>query len=198
MNDDKRESIRLAIQKKYASISKSALEEFNYQTGKAGTEMLNYDSTIVSHIPIETLNCFCGVGNPFSIGAINNGEAVLDIGSGAGVDLVVASFLVGKDGKVCGVDLTPEMVNKTKETVEKMGISNIDVQVGSSEELPFAAESFDVVISNGVLNLSPLKEKTFREIYRVLKHGGRLQFADITQKNTYLKEEANNIELWSN
>ncbi|MCT8136988.1 methyltransferase domain-containing protein [Anaerobacillus sp. CMMVII] len=197
MNLDKMTNIRNAITTKYAEISQSALGKFKYQTGKAGAISLGYDPNLLQNIPEETLNSFCGVGNPFSLGTIYAGDAVLDIGSGAGVDLHVACSLVGEEGLVFGIDITPEMVSKANASLEKVEL-NSKVVLGSSEAIPFPDETFDVVFSNGVLNLSPVKEQSFKEIYRVLKPGGRLQFADIVLKDSLPTEITGNVEAWSN
>lgn len=130
-------------------------------------------------MPDDLLDSFCGVGNPFSIEPIRCGNAVLDVGCGAGFDLYVASRLVGEEGRVCGVDLTEEMVRRAQDNLDKVQVQNAEIHLVSSERLPFPDESFDVVISNGVINLSPEKPLLFDEIYRVMKPGGSLQFADI-------------------
>lgn len=189
--------IQDAIRKKYAEISSSSEGKFNYPTGRIGAISLGYDMSIVESMPNELIESFCGVGNPFTLGPINAGMTILDIGCGAGFDLIYASRMVGQTGKVCGIDLTPEMVEKAKLNLKRYGVSNYDVQLAGAESIPYQDKNFDVVISNGVLNLSPLKEKSFRETYRVLKQNGRLQFADIV-----LKEDApvvcNTLEAWSN
>jgi arsenite methyltransferase len=148
-------------------------------------------------IPDALLSSFCGVGNPFSIDDIASGSAILDIGSGAGFDLIVASRLTGPDGSACGIDLTVEMVARAKETVQSLGIDNIEVNHISSEKIPFKDQAFDVVVSNGVINLSPCKLELFKEIYRVLKPGGRLQFADIVLDRDLPAGMAGNLEAWS-
>jgi arsenite methyltransferase len=148
-------------------------------------------------MPDELIKSFCGVGNPFTLGPINLGETILDVGCGVGFDLIVSSRMVGQNGKVCGIDLTPEMAEKAKKNLNQYGVRNYDVQVAGAESIPYPDNTFDVVISNGVLNLSPLKEKSFREIYRVLKPNGRLQYADIV-----LREDCGTVcstlEAWSN
>ena len=142
------------------------------------------------------MNAFCGVGNPFSIGQLQKEQSVLDFGCGAGFDMVVASHHVGIAGHVYGVDLTEAMVDRANCTAQDLKITNATAQVVTSEELPFCENSIDVVISNGVINLSPCKDKIFQEIYRVLKPGGRLQFADIILE-TELPEHMQNANAWS-
>jgi arsenite methyltransferase len=190
--------IREAVREKYAQVSRSAAGKFNYPTGRDGAIQQGYDPAIVRSMPDELLESFCGVGNPFSLGAIKSGETILDVGCGAGFDLIVASSRVGRDGKVCGVDLTPEMAEKARRNLNRHGVHNYDVRVAGAEVIPYPDNTFDVVISNGVLNLSPLKEKCFREIYRVLRPNGRLQFADIVLKESCGGAMCSTLEAWSN
>jgi len=189
--------IQDAVREKYSEVSRSAEGKFNYPTGRDGAILHGYDPTIIQSMPDALIKSFCGVGNPFTLGPINSGETILDVGCGAGFDLIVASRMVGQNGKVCGIDLTPQMAEKGKNNLNQYGVSNYDIQVAGAESIPYPESTFDVVISNGVLNLSPLKEKSFREIYRVLRPNGRLQFADIV-----LKEDCgaacSTLEAWSN
>ena len=189
--------IREAVRKRYAEVSHSGAGRFEYLTGRAGALALGYDSTMLEGLGDDTLVAFCGVGNPFALGALHSGEAVLDVGCGAGVDLLIAARLVGPNGKVCGLDLTPEMVEKARAKLSQIGVPNAEVTLGAAEAMPFEDGSFDVVISNGVLNLSPLKEHTYREIYRVLRADGRLQFADIVLKEDLAPEIAGSLGAWS-
>ncbi len=190
--------IRDAVQEKYAEVSRSAAGKFNYPTGRDGAIRQGYDPAIIRSMPDELIVSFCGVGNPLKLGPIKAGETVLDVGCGAGFDLIVASGLVGPEGKVCGIDLTPEMAEKAKSNLRQYGVHNYDIQAAGAESIPYPDNTFDVVISNGVLNLSPLKEKCFREIYRVLRPNGRLQFADIVLKEDCSGAMCSTLEAWSN
>jgi len=191
------EGIQEAVRKKYAEVSSTAEGKFNYPTGRDGAISHGYDPAVVQSMPDELMKSFCGVGNPFTLGSINPGETMLDVGCGAGFDLIVASHMVGQNGKVCGIDLTPEMAEQAKGNLKQYGVHNYDVRVAGAESIPYPNSTFDVAISNGVLNLSPLKEKSFREIYRVLKPNGRLQFADIVQKED-CGAMCSTLEAWSN
>ncbi len=142
-------------------------------------------------------NAFCGVGNPFSINPIKQGTIILDVGSGAGFDLIVASHLSGPDGHVYGVDLTTEMITRAEKNLASMGISNVTLIHVDSEKLPLKDNIFDVIISNGVINLSPCKYDLFKELNRVLKPGGHLQFADIVAEGEIPAHLTGSLEAWS-
>lgn len=152
---------------------------------------------MIAAAPPDLLNSFCGVGNPFSLGQIKPGERLLDIGSGAGFDLLVAARLVGEQGSVAGVDLTPEMVELARNNLNRAGLTNFSVSQIQSESLPYPDGFFSVVVSNGVLNLSPAKPALFREIFRVLQPGGRLQFADVIRQGVLPTHLLGNREAWS-
>ncbi len=175
----------------------SAAGKFQYPTGREGAEALGYDPAILIDVPQEAQDSFCGVGNPFAIGEISEGSFILDIGCGAGLDLIVASRLTGPSGRVCGIDLTAEMVAKARENIAKYGADNIEAVQVDSEHIPYADGMFDVAISNGVINLSPRKPKLFKEIHRVLKTGGRLQFADIITESALPQSLTGSLEAWA-
>ena len=189
--------IRDVVRRKYAEVSRSAEGRFSYPTGRAGAEALGYDALLVGEAPQPLLRSFCGVGNPFTLGEIKPGSNVLDIGSGAGFDLYVAKRLVGEPGRICGIDLTPEMVESARKNLDANGMQDVDVILVSAEKIPFGSETFDTVISNGVINLSPDKLELFGEIFRLLKKGGRLQFADVVLENELPATLINSAEAWS-
>ena len=188
-------TIKSAIRQKYAEVAVSAAGKFQYPTGREGAELLGYDRTLIQSAPPQLLDSFCGVGNPFSIGEIRPGSAVLDVGCGAGFDMYIAGRLVGDQGRMCGIDLTDEMAYLARKNLA--GISNVEIKTVDSEHIPYPDHSFDVVISNGVINLSPTKQITFKEIYRVLKPGGTLQFADVVLEKDLPASLAGSAEAWS-
>ena len=171
--------------------------KFAYPTGKAGAEALGYDPAAIEAAPASLLRSFCGVGNPFSLGEISPGTSVLDFGSGAGFDLYVAKRSAGESGRVCGIDITGEMVERARNSLAECGMDSIELLHVSTDEIPYGDNTFDIVISNGVINLSPCKQELFQEIFRVLKNGGKLQFADVVLEKELPGTLANSLEAWS-
>ncbi len=190
-------SITQAIRNKYAAVSISAAGKFQYPVGKDGVKALGYDPAVIEAAPPRFFESSCPVGNPFSVGEIAPGSAVLDYGCGAGFDLFVASKLVGEKGRLYGIDLTEEMVRRAKENLAVAGTANVEIKRVDSEAIPYDDCSFDVVISNGVINLAPDKPAVFKEIYRVLKPGGRLQCADVVLEKDLPASLAGSTEAWS-
>jgi arsenite methyltransferase len=195
--EEEKKKIRTAVQEKYIKVSSSADGLFRYQTGKAGAAMLGYDEDILTQVPGDVLDSFCGVGNPFSLGEIAEGAGILDIGCGAGFDLIVARKKAGPQGRVCGVDLTREMVARAQSNFAGLAMEDIETLHIDSEKLPFADRSFDLLISNGAINLSPDKAELFQEMYRVLKPGGRLQIADMVLDKELPPSMAADLDAWA-
>jgi SAM-dependent methyltransferase len=195
---EEQELIRTAIKRKYQDVAlQSADGLFAYHTGRKGAVALGYDPVLLDNLPDDALESFCGVGNPFSIGPIPEDSVILDVGCGAGFDLLVAREIVGSRGRVNGVDLTEEMVKKAVSILERFGDDRIAVQHISSEEMPYGDESFDHVISNGVINLSPFKLVLFKEIRRVLKPDGILQFADVCLAGETITDRVSSPDDWA-
>ncbi len=155
----------------------------DYPIGRAGALGLGYETEILDAAPPSLVEAFCGVGNPFLLGVVAEGASLLDVGCGAGLDCLVASTRVGASGRVEGIDLTPEMVSRASHHLSESGAANVSVRVGTAESIPFPDASFDVVTSNGALNLVPDKPAAFREIYRVLRNESWLLFADVVRLN---------------
>jgi arsenite methyltransferase len=196
LTDQEKGLIREKIQEKYARVAASPAGCFRYPTGREGIEKLGYPPELWIDFPEELLASFCGVGNPFSLGHIEPGEAVLDIGCGAGLDVFVAARLAGPQGRVVGIDVTLRMVDKAKEHLSRLGLKQVAFQMGEAEALPFPDKDFDVVISNGVLNLTLDKDKAVREIFRVLKPGGWLWMADMVLVEALPPEREQKVENW--
>jgi arsenite methyltransferase len=189
--------LRSEIQRTYADVSTQPHQEFIFPTGRAWALDLAYPQDFLARVPEASCESFAGVANPFSMGALQPGEDVLDIGCGAGMDSLVAGQMVGPTGSVTGIDMTPEMVAKARGSIAEMGLGNVRIVEGSAEHLPFDDASFDVVISNGVIDLIPDKDAVFSEITRVLRPGGRIQLADVTIQNPVSEEGKRDIDLWA-
>lgn len=185
------------VRRRYAEISCSIKDRFKYPTGKEGVLMLGYDLRVVRTVPEGIVELFCGVGNPFSLGPVSPGETVLDAGCGGGFDVFMARHLTGHEGRVYGIDLVPEMAEKAKRNIMSMEFSNCEIRAAGTEAIPFDDNTFDVIISNGALYLSPLKEKSLCEIYRVLKPGGRFQLADVVLKDDLPEKISACFDGWS-
>lgn len=188
--------LKSEIQKTYSAVSQEPDRDFIFPTGRVWAEDLEYPPEL-SRVPESAVESFAGVANPFSLGRLAAGERVLDLGCGAGTDSLVAAQMVGSSGTVVGVDMTPAMLAKARRAAAEMGATNADFVESEVESLPFPDESFDVVISNGVIDLVPDKAAVYSEVYRVLVPGGRVQIADVTIQNPVSAEGRRNIDLWT-
>jgi arsenite methyltransferase len=188
--------LKREIKKTYASVSHEPEKDFIFPTGRAWAEDLDYPEELAA-VPEAAAESFAGVANPFSLGRLQPGERVLDVGAGAGTDSFVAGQMVGTEGHVTGIDMTPEMLAKGRAAAAELGARNVEFREAEAERLPFHDESFDVVISNGVIDLIPDKDAVFSEIFRVLKPGGRIQIADVTIQRPVSDEGKRNIDLWT-
>ena len=192
-----RKKIHKAIRKKYKKVAQNPSGLFKYLTGRAGLEALQYPSELIKALPEAVTDAYCGVGNPFALGPIDQGEAVLDIGCGSGVDVIFAAMMAGSSGKIVGIDVTPEMLKRAKENLAFTDLKNITFEKAGADNLPFADQDFDVVISNGAFNLVPDKPKALSEVFRVLKSKGRLMIADQILIGELPKEKKQIIKSWS-
>jgi SAM-dependent methyltransferase len=176
------ELLKREIKKTYASVSEEPEKDFIFPTGRAWAEDLDYPDEL-ANVPEAAVESFAGVANPWTMGRLAEGERVLDLGSGAGTDSLIAAQMVGDEGSVTGVDMTTEMLGKARAAAAEMGATNVEFVESEAEQLPFPDGSFDVVISNGVIDLIPDKHAVFAELYRVLTPGGRIQIPDVTIQN---------------
>jgi len=189
--------LREAIRKEYTVVAHEPDKGFHFHTGRKLASILNYEDAWLDAIPEASVESFAGTGNPFRIAPLGIGERVVDVGCGAGIDTLIASRMVGPEGRVVGVDMTTAMLDKAREAAHSHGFSNVDVREGYMEALPVENGWADVVISNGVLNLTPDKEAALREMRRVLRPGGRLQIADILVQQAVPQSAKRKIDLWT-
>jgi arsenite methyltransferase len=188
--------LKSEIKKTYATVSQEPGKDFIFPTGRPWAEDLGYPDEL-ANVPETAVGSFAGVANPWQLGRLAPGECVLDLGSGAGTDSLIAAKMVGEHGHVTGIDMTPEMLTTARRAAAEMGAANVEFVESEVEQLPFADTSFDVVISNGVIDLIPDKNAVFAEIFRVLTPGGRIQIADVTIQNPVSAEGRRNIDLWT-
>ncbi len=196
LNPREKKRIEESIRGKYAKVAVSPEGLFKYPTGLAGLRALNYDPKTIQNLPESITASYCGVGNPFALGRIREGEASLDIGCGVGIDTIVAGIMVGPTGRAVGVEMTPEMLVQARENARMMGLENVSFEEASAEDLPFEDGSFDVVISNGVFNLIADKLEALKEAFRVLKPKGRLMLADQILVGQLPKDKKARIKSW--
>lgn len=191
------EELRDEIRLKYSAVVETPDAEFHFHTGRPLAALLGYDNAVVDELPDEAVESFAGVANPFEQRPIEPGEHVVDLGSGAGLDSFLAAAAAGPDGHVIGVDMTQEMLAKSRATAAHMGMSQVEFREGYLEAIPVEDGWADAVISNGVFNLCPDKRAAFEEAWRVLKAGGVLQFADIANGRPVPEEAMAQIDLWT-
>jgi arsenite methyltransferase len=191
------DSLRHEIQKTYTEVSSDRDAEFIFPTGRAWARDLGYPEPELSRVPDSSADRFAGVANPFVLGRIEAGQTVLDLGCGAGTDLLIAAQMVGPRGRIIGVDMTPKMLERVRESAREMGLANVEVHESLIESLPIGDACVDVVISNGVIDLVPDKEAVFAEIDRVLRPGGRVQLADVVIRTEVSEDARKRIDLWT-
>lgn len=175
---EQRSQIEASIRDKYRKVAVGVAGQFRYPTGQAGLDGQGYAPQWLTHLPPAVRECFCGVGNPFSMGVPARGQTVLDVGCGCGVDTLVAAGLVGDTGRAVGVEMSTDMLATARLNAQAAGAENVEFVDGSAEKLPFEGASFDLLTSSGVYNLVIDKQAALAEAFRVLKPGGRLQIAD--------------------
>lgn len=190
-------TLRDAIKKEYENVAIYPDKGYHFHTGREAANRIGYDKTLYDAVPEKNIASFAGTGNPFNLGPINPGDVIVDVGSGSGFDSLIASQMVGHKGRVIGIDMTPAMLKKARSGASKMGATNVEFREGHAEELPFPGEFADVIISNGVLNLTPDKKKTLSEWKRVLKPGGRLYIGDILVAKPIPQSALEDISLWT-
>jgi arsenite methyltransferase len=191
------EALRDQVRQKYREVATNPAGIYHFHTGRFLAAHIGYDTAVLAILPDAAVESFAGVANPFSLRPLARGERVVDIGSGGGFDSFIATHQVGPEGKVIGVDMTEEMLLKSRSTAELLGLPNVEFREGLAENLPVEGKWADVVISNGVINLCADKRRVFSEIFRVLRPGGRLQFADIANGIPVPEAAIRNIDLWT-
>ena len=189
--------LRDEIRRTYTEVSTDHDAEFIFPTGRWWAEELGYPQPELGRIPDDSVESFAGVANHWTLGRIEPGAAVLDLGCGAGTDLLIAAQMTGLGGRVIGIDMTPEMLERARASAASMGLDNVELHTGLIEALPLEDASVDVVISNGVIDLVPDKDAVFDEIDRVLRPGGRLQLADVVIHHEVSEDARERIDLWT-
>jgi len=190
-------ALREEVKAKYREVATEPHRQHHFHTGRALAHMLGYDATVLDSLPDAAVESFAGVANPFVVRRLDVGDKVVDAGSGAGFDCFIASAQVGPMGRVVGVDMLAEMLEKSRATVAMMGLENVEFREGLLESLPVPDGWADVVISNGVFNLCADKKQAFAEAWRVLRPGGRIQFGDIANSRPVPESAIRDIDLWT-
>jgi SAM-dependent methyltransferase len=191
------DTLREQVKGKYRELAVNPRGRFHFHTGRPLAARLGYDESLTASFPDSAVESFAGVANPFSLRSLSEGERVVDLGSGGGFDCFVAARQVGPKGHVVGVDMTQEMLVKARGVAAELGLNHVEFREGLIEDLPIEDGWADVVVSNGVINLCADKRRIFSEIQRVLRPGGRLQFADIANGKPVPEAAIRNINLWT-
>lgn len=191
------DQLRSDIKEKYAEVAETPEKGFHFHTGYRLTEMLDYPSDIIGRLPASAVESFAGVGNPWALGPVEKGWTVVDIGSGAGLDTLIAGEKVSATGHVIGVDMTAEMLEKARANANTLGYGHVEFREGLAEALPVDDASVDLVISNGVINLVPDKSLAYQEVFRILRPGGRAYIADVVIHKPMDEEDRKDISLWT-
>ncbi len=191
------EALREEVKSKYREVASNPRGTFHFHTGRYLAKRLGYEDALAKSLPEVAVESFAGVANPFSLRPLLKGERVVDVGSGGGFDSFIAALQVGSTGTVIGVDMTEEMLSKSRSTAARLEMSSVEFREGLAENLPVEDGWADVVISNGVINLCADKRKVLSELYRVLRPGGHLQFADIANGKPVPEAAIQNIDLWT-
>jgi arsenite methyltransferase len=191
------DTLRTQVRDKYRDVALDPHGVHHFHTGRPLASRLGYDQSVVDALPDRAVESFAGVGNPFSLRRLQTGERVVDVGSGAGFDSFIAATQTGPMGQVIGIDMTAEMLTKSRATANELGLRQVEFREGLAETMPVENEWADVVISNGVINLCADKQAVFAEIFRVLRPGGVLQFADIANGRPVPIEAMRDVDLWT-
>lgn len=190
-------TLREEVKNKYRDVARNPNGEHHFHTGRVAARRLGYDPALVDSMPDVAVESFAGVANPFALRGLDPGEKVVDAGSGGGFDCFIAAHQVGLEGKVVGIDMLPEMLDKSRTTAKLMGLEQVEFRKGLLEQIPVQDGWADVVISNGVINLCADKRQTFSELWRILRPGGRLQFGDIANGKPVPEGALRDIDLWT-
>jgi len=189
--------LREEIRRTYTDVSVEQEREFIFPTGRSWAQDLGYPEPELERVPDASVESFAGVANHWRLGTIEPGAVVLDLGCGAGTDLLIAAQMTGAGGRAIGVDMTPAMLDRAAASARAIGLENVELHEALIESLPLEDESVDVVISNGVIDLVPDKDAVFAEIDRVLRPGGRLQIADVVIHHEVSEDARRRIDLWT-
>ena len=191
------ELLEAEVKDMYRHVAREERAQVHFEVGRAVAEQLGYPAKLLDAIPAAAAASFAGVGHHLDLAALRRGERVLDLGSGSGTDAFCAAVLVGGSGRVVGIEITDAQLDKARRLAQRDGLDHVEFVEAHIEELPFEDASFDAVLSNGVVNLSPRKDRVFAEAARVLRVGGRLAISDIVSGRALKERTRRNVELWA-